>query len=245
MRASTDRQRAAGHALLLVGADARSALARIRAVETFGHTVDFASGNNQALHCAQVDPCDAVLVEGGCATASLTGCDLVGRLRGALSLPIIALLDTPTLAHTIAMFEAGADDVLAADVATAELDARVRALIRRHAHVAPCVLQVGDLELDVRTGAVRRQGAPLRLPPLPARVLSLLMREHPGVVTRAGIVQKLWGAHAPESDALRTHVHVLRKALSQQSHCVRIQNVPHVGYRIAPLTGDPDGVRVA
>jgi CheY-like chemotaxis protein len=95
----------------------------------------------------------------------------------------------------------GADDYLTKPFAIQELEARLRALIRRERRqVGSEVLKVADLVLDPVSMRATRAGTELQLSPIGLRLLTILMRESPRVVTRQEIEREIWGNGLPDSD---------------------------------------------
>lgn len=116
-----------------------------------------------------------------------------------------------------------------------ELDARLRALVRRSKGSAPSadgLLSFGDLSINSATREVSQNGQTLQLTRMGYRLLKLLVEEAPRVVEREEVELVLWNGLPPASDALRSHVAALRSALEIPGS--RIELVTHrgVGYQI-------------
>jgi len=109
----------------------------------------------------------------------------------------------------------------------------LRVLIRRHRGGGGDVLSVGDLELDLRSLKVSRAGRELTVTPIGLKILTLLMQRSPQVVDRQSLEQAVWGDLPPDSDALRSHLYVLRKAVDRPFEHALIHTVPSAGFRIA------------
>jgi DNA-binding response OmpR family regulator len=130
------------------------------------------------------------------------------------------------------LLHAGADDFLAKPFALAELHARVVALHRRaSAGVVEAELRAGPLVLDLRAREVRVRDTPVRLMPRSMRLLELLLRDPGRVVPRAELEAALWPDDAPEGDALRSQVHLLRRALVAAGFD-GLETVHGVGWRV-------------
>jgi DNA-binding response OmpR family regulator len=137
-------------------------------------------------------------------------------------------------------FDAGADDYLVKPFAIQELEARVRALIRRdRRQVSAEVLRVGDLVLDTASLRATRAGSELNLSPIGLRLLTILMRESPRVVTRRDIEREIWGDGLPDSDTLRSHLYNLRKTIDRPFAKQLLHTVQTAGYRIADIEQSP------
>ena len=96
------------------------------------------------------------------------------------------------------------------------------------------MLTVADLKLDLDTLRVDRAGTPVSLTRIGMRILELLMRERHRVVRRHEVERWLWDDDPPRSDALRTHIHALRKAIDRPFDTPLIHTIPGVGFRIGP-----------
>lgn len=208
-------------------------------LEAGGHAVDAAYDAPTGLDRALGHDYDAVVLDlmlpGG------DGLDVCRRLRAhGKSTPVLMLTARDTLADKLTGLDAGADDYLVKPFALQELEARLRALVRR-AHGQPPYrqhLQVADLTLDLDACRVERAGRVLELPPIPFRILEILMRHSPRVVTRAEIEHAIWADAAPNSDALRSHLYVLRGAVDHPFEKPLLRTLRGHGLQLV----DPDAI---
>ncbi|MDO5537299.1 MAG: winged helix-turn-helix domain-containing protein, partial [Desulfovibrionaceae bacterium] len=92
------------------------------------------------------------------------------------------------------------------------------------------VLRFADVELDPKAHTASRAGLPLRLGPTAFAILEALLRASPAVVPRAELEQALWGDSPPDSDALRTHIHELRRKMDKPFATALLKTIPHVGF---------------
>ena len=133
----------------------------------------------------------------------------------------------------IQSLDLGADDYLVKPFSMKELDARLRALVRRaRGRQTRSVLCWEDIELDPAAHSATRSGVPLRLSPTGFVILETLLRAAPAVVPRTELEQAIWGDFPPDSDALRTHIHELRQKLDKPFTCPLLKTIPHVGYTL-------------
>ena len=104
------------------------------------------------------------------------------------------------------------------------------------AQVARC----GDLlDSDLAHGARRACDLELQLSPIGLKLLTILMRESPRVVSRQEIEREIWGNSLPDSDTLRSHLYNLRKVIDKPFDTSLLHTVQSAGYRIADLSGQP------
>jgi DNA-binding response OmpR family regulator len=157
------------------------------------------------------------------------------RLRQELrdDIPIVVYEERPALTDTLAAFRAGADDVVRADIAPVELEARMRALVRRRAgRLSATILRVGDLTYDPATLEFHMAGENCAVSPLMRRLLVRLMQDSPRVVTNEDLEREIWGENVPEGGSLRSHIWTLRRAIGHPTGSVRLQTVRGAGYRV-------------
>lgn len=202
-------------------------------LESHGHTVDTAMDGITGLHLAVTGDFDAIVLDLG--LPGLDGMQVCRRLRDAgRATPVLMLTAHGELEQRVEGLDVGADDYLVKPVALKELEARIRAQVRRaRGGLEHTSLQVGDLLLDERTRKVSRAARAILLPRLDFQLLRVLMRESPAVVPRARLEHEVWGDEPPETDALRAHIHTLRRAIDPPSLKPLLHTVHGVGYRLA------------
>lgn len=150
------------------------------------------------------------------------------------NIPIIMLTARDTLQDKLSGFEHGADDYLVKPFDVEELVARVNALITRsRREPAGNILEIGELRLDVSAMQVSRNGKTLSLTPIGIRILHLLIRNSPHVIRRRDIEREIWGELPPDSDALRSHMYNLRKAIDKPFGFPFIHTVHNIGFRLS------------
>lgn len=127
--------------------------------------------------------------------------------------PVLFLSARDTVQDRIEGLSKGADDYLVKPFSLAELDLRIQAILKRTQKTAAHTIQVADVVMDLDTFTVKRDNIPIRLTPKVFKILKVLMLKSPAIVSRQDLEKELWGDDAPDSDSLRTHIHVLRAAL--------------------------------
>ncbi len=159
------------------------------------------------------------------------GMDLLKRWRGAgMALPVIVITAKAMLEDRLEGLDCGADDFIVKPFATAELVARIRAVLRRYAQQASEVWTVGALEIEPRKYAARLDGVALPLSPREFHLLLELAREPGAVVPKGTLSQRLDPLGDPvDFGAIEVHVSNLRRKIGAE----RIQTVRGIGYLLA------------
>jgi DNA-binding response OmpR family regulator len=205
--------------------------------ELKGFGVDFASDGLDGYRLACQNSYDVIVLDLNLPRMDgLQVCQKL-RLEAKIATPILMLTARDAVTDKVLGFEAGADDYLIKPFAIQELEARIRSLIRRERRqVSTAVYQVADLVLDTGSLRATRAGNELNLSPIALRLLAILMRESPRVVSRRDIEREIWGDDLPESDTLRSHLYNLRKSVDHQNDKQLIHTVQTAGYRIVDLS---------
>jgi DNA-binding response OmpR family regulator len=203
-------------------------------LERTGYEVDYAADGITGLHLAVSEEFDAIVLD--LMLPGMDGLELCRKLRteAGKATPVLMLTARDTLEDKVAGLDAGADDYLVKPFELAELDARLRAILRRAGgEVAKQILRVGDLELNTGTLEVSRGGRLLNLTPIGLKLLTALMRASPKVLSRRDLERAVWGDVAPDSDALRSHLYNLRKVIDKPFERPLLQTKAGLGYRLA------------
>lgn len=167
----------------------------------------------------------------------IDGLTVCKRMRAQLQLqtPVLMLTAKDLVTDKVEGFEAGADDYLVKPFSLLELEARLKAMLRRSAAPqATQVLQIGSLRYDPNTLTAEREGAPIKLNPSTRRILLLLMQNSHRVVSREELEHELWPDEAPEGDVLRAHMYALRNAIDKPFRERLLRTVHGEGYRLTP-----------
>ncbi len=208
-------------------------------LERRGYSVDYAADGVTGLHLAVTNSYDVVVLD--LMLPGMDGLDVCRKLRqdAKKSTPVLMLTARDTLEDKVTGLDAGADDYLVKPFEVKELEARVRALIRRdRRQVSQEVLRVGDLVLDTATLRLTRAGKDLQVSPIGLKLLSILMRESPRVVSRRDIEREVWGDMLPDSDTLRSHLYNLRKVIDKPFQSTLLHTIHSAGYRLADLDSE-------
>jgi two-component system response regulator QseB len=150
------------------------------------------------------------------------------RGRGS-TLPVVILTARDAVDDRVAGLDAGADDYVVKPFDLKELEARLRAVLRRRAGSASSVIEHGTLCLDLASHELRRDGVLVPVSPREFALLHALL-ERPGrILSRAQLEERLYGwGEEVGSNVVEVHIHSLRRKLGADL----IRNVRGVGYRI-------------
>jgi DNA-binding response OmpR family regulator len=206
-------------------------------LERRGYSVDYAADGMTGLNLAVSNSYDAIVLD--LRLAGISGLEVCRRLRreARKAYPVLMLTACDTLEDKLQGLDAGADDYMVKPFEIRELDARLYALIRRNRRqVSNEKLTVGNMTLDPEAIRVTRDGKELRVTPTGIKILAILMRESPRVVSRRDIEREIWGDALPDSDTLRSHIYNLRQAIDRLFDRPLLHTVQSSGYRIVDLS---------
>ena len=201
-----------------------------------GHQPLRADSAEEALRLVQDALPDLVLLDW--MLPGLSGIELARRLRAdkrTKSVPIIMLTAKVEEQDKLAGLDTGCDDYITKPFSPRELNARVKAVLRRRApQMTDDVVQVGTLRLDPATHRVSANGEPVHLGPTEFRLLHYLMTHAERVHSRAQLLDRVWGDHVfVEERTVDVHIRRLRKALEPSKQDNLIQTVRGAGYRLS------------
>lgn len=201
-----------------------------------GYDFEMASDGITGLHLAVTKTYDVIVLD--VMLPGMDGLQLCRKLRGDAknSTPLLMLTARDTLDEKLQGLEAGADDYMVKPFELRELEARLRALLRRSRRLSSAeTLVVGGLKFEKSTLKVIRDDKELSISPLGLRLLDVLMRESPRVVSRLEIEKEVWGDGMPDSDTLRSHMYNLRRVIDKPFAYPLLHTIPGMGYRLADL----------
>jgi two-component system, OmpR family, response regulator len=220
---------------LLVIEDDREAAAYIaKGLSESGYVVDLAPDGRTGLFMASSGSYDALIVDR--MLPGMDGLVLVTALRAAeIRTPVLILSALGAVDDRVKGLRAGGDDYLAKPFAFAELLARLEALLRRGSTAAsqPTRLKVGDLEMDLLTRNVSRDGQEIELLPREFHLLEFLMRHAGQVVTRTMLLENVWDYHFdPQTNVIDVHVSRLRQKIDKGFTKPMLHTIRGAGYSL-------------
>ena len=193
-----------------------------------GFAVDWALDGRQAELALAGDEYDAIVLDLG--LPKVDGMEVLRRLRSAgTAAPVLILTARDAVADRVAGLDAGADDYLTKPFDLAELQARLRALLRRSVGKTEPLVRHGTLELDPAAHTVSHDGRPVELSPREFAVLHELLRNAGRVLSKSHLEGRVYGwGEEVESNAIEVFVHHLRRKLSPDL----VRTIRGVGYMI-------------
>src|SRR5579864_1267849 len=213
-------------AILVVDDDASIRRMLERTLVAEGYRVECAPDGGAALAAIERAVPDLVVLDLG--LPGLGGVEVCRRLRArGLGVPILMLTARDALADRVEGLDAGGDDYVVKPFEAEELQARIRALLRRGREPAE-VLAFEDVVFDVSTRRLRRGNREIALSEREAALLELLLRNPRSVVTREAALAHVWGStYAATSNSVDRYVSYLRRKLGEPS---LIETVRGVGF---------------
>ncbi|MGH7053064.1 MAG: winged helix-turn-helix domain-containing protein [Stellaceae bacterium] len=221
--------------ILIVEDDRETASYLGKGLGESGYTVDRAGDGRDGLYLASSGGYDAIVLDR--MLPGMDGLAMLGALRAAeIRTPALILSALGQVHDRVRGLRAGADDYLVKPFAFSELLARLEALLRRGAGAPSATgLRVGDLELDLLTRTVKRQGKPIELLPREFRLLEYLMRNAGHVVTRTMLLEHVWDYHFdPQTNVIDVHISRLRQKIDKNFDHPLLHTVRGAGYCLRP-----------
>jgi DNA-binding response OmpR family regulator len=221
--------------LLLVEDDPEIRRALVRALNDLGHAVTSVAGGFQALQEITDHHPDLVILDLG--LPDIDGRELLLMVRSVSQVPIVVATARADEASIVEIFERGADDYVTKPFGPAQLDARIKAVLRRSSTAdngVPAPVVVGHLRLDLAAREVSLHGRRVDLTPREFELLSYLVSRAGSVVTRRELLTHVW--HQPyggADDTVDVHLSWLRRKLGESAREPRyLHTVRGVGVKL-------------
>ena len=220
--------------ILLVEDDPTVAGFVAKGLREAGHVVEHADNGRDGLFMAASEAFDTIILD-RMLPGGIDGLRLLETLRSQNNFtPVLLLSALAQVDERVAGLKAGGDDYLTKPFAFAELLARVEALTRRGKSDGPQTkLLVSDLEMDLLSRMVRRDGLKIDLQPREFRLLEYLMRHAGQVVTRTMLLEGVWDYHFdPQTNVIDVHVSRLRQKIDKPYPTPLIHTIRNAGYML-------------
>ena len=208
----------------------------LKGLREAGHTASHAVNGHEGLAMASTEPFDAIILD-RMLPGGMDGLNVLQTLRAQKNqTPVLFLSAMAQVDDRVSGLQAGGDDYLTKPFAFSELLARVEALARRSRNGGPETrIAVGDLDMDLLSRTVRRQGQKIDLQPREFRLLEFLMRHANQVVTRTMLLEGVWDYHFdPQTNVIDVHVSRLRTKIDKPFEHSMIHTVRTAGYTLRP-----------
>jgi two-component system OmpR family response regulator len=210
-----------------------------RSLRAAGYAVDTVASGQAADSALVAQHFDVLILDLG--LPGLPGLEVLRRLRARnSSIPVLILTAADSVEQRVKGLDLGADDYMAKPFALSELEARVRALMRRSLAGAQAVLRNGPLALDPAGRVATLHDQPLELSARELGLLEILISRPGRLVSKEQLVDRLceWGEEV-STNAIEVYVHRLRKKIEPGG--VRIVTVRGLGYSMQRVAEAGEG----
>jgi two-component system copper resistance phosphate regulon response regulator CusR len=220
--------------ILLVEDEPRMANVIAKGLREQSYAVDIAQDGDEGLYQCSINDYDLIVLD--VLLPQRDGFEVCRELRArGTTTPILMLTARAAVDDRITGFDAGADDYLTKPFSFRELLARIRALLRRDAHLRPDVFEIGDLTIDSASHRVSRGGSPVQLTAKEYALLEYLARRSGQLVSRAEIAAHVWDdSFDPFSNTIEVYINRLRKKIDENQATKLLHTRRGEGYILEP-----------
>ena len=193
-----------------------------------GYAIDEAADGEEAEYLGEVEPYDAIVLDLGLPVKD--GVSVLKHWRsGGLNVPVLILTARDQWSEKVAGFDAGADDYLTKPFQMEELQARIKALIRRAAGHASPIIECGPVRVDTGAATVSVNGQQITLTGHEYKLLSYLIHHANNIVSRTELTEHIYDQDFDrDSNTIEVFIGRLRKKLGVDV----IKTVRGLGYRM-------------
>ncbi|MDX6237480.1 MAG: hypothetical protein QOG10_2295 [Kribbellaceae bacterium] len=222
--------------VLLVEDDDAIRTSLSRSLTAAGHVVTAVAAGVAGVAAVAKERPEVMLLDLG--LPDLDGRDVLAMVRSVSDIPVIVATARDDDVSVVKLLDAGADDYVIKPFSTAQIDARIRAVLRRGGADQPgeAVLRLGTLAIDPRSREVTVDGAPVDLTRKEFDLLFALSRRAGAVVTKRELLAEVWGLPWGGGDrTVDVHLSWLRRKLGETAAAPRfLHSVRGVGVKLAP-----------
>ena len=196
-----------------------------------GHVIDIANDGDLGLEMEQATDYDVLVIDR--MLPKMNGLDVLKGLRASKdTTPVLILSALGEVDHRVEGLRAGGDDYLVKPYSFTELLARIEAIGRRNDPSGVVAnLKIGELEMNLLSRTVKRNGKKILLQPREFRLLECLMRNSGRVVTRTMLLEKVWDYHFdPQTNVIDVHISRLRAKIDKDFAVPLLHTVRGAGY---------------
>jgi two-component system, OmpR family, KDP operon response regulator KdpE len=218
--------------VLIVEDDDRVRIPLVQSLTRRGHAVIEAKSGLPALQSVVDETPDVVLLDLG--LPDIDGADLLKMLRAVSRVPVIIGTARDDERDIVRLLDAGADDYIVKPFSAEQVDARVRAVLRRTASPEPSRVEVGELVVDAGARTASLAGASLELSRKEFDLLLYLARHCGRVVTKRELLAEIWEQpYGGVEKTVDTHLSWLRAKLGESASAPRyLHTVRGVGVKL-------------
>lgn len=218
--------------ILVVEDDPRLGLSLKKGLERDHYAVDLVADGEDAVLMSSTMPYDLIILD--ILLPKLNGFEVCRQLRSQKRMmPILLLTALGEIDHRVTGLDIGADDYLTKPFAFRELEARVRALLRREGMEKTAVMHFMDITLDTGTHEVLRGERVVPLGSKEYALLEFMMRHPRQVLSRSMIAEHVWDCDAEQlSNVIDVYIRYLRRKLCEQNEPDVIHTIRGSGYQL-------------